>query len=332
MLLTDCEIHRLTGYKGKKLQSEWLTRNAIPFYVRADGKPMVLSSHLDSCSKPQTIATTLTMGDLFDKYMLEIAPLKSKCSFKNNVKEIATLRKAFGAAEPKAIRAVDIYKFIDARGEKTPVAANREKALLSHVFSKAIRWGIVTTNPCKEVCCLPEQKRNRYVTDDEFQAVRAFASPLLCNFMDFAYLTGLRKSDALKVRLVDIQPNGIHINVNKTGNQLIIECNPELRRCIARIKAISAPLNSPWLFCNRKGQAYTADGFSTLWQRMVKKALGLGIIEESFRIHDLRRKTASDAPNIEHARRLLSHSTQSTTAGYISGPQSVQPLNSSFCM
>jgi integrase len=51
----------------------------------------------------------------------------------------------------------------------TPYRANRVLALLSKMFSLAVRWGMRLDNPCKGVERYPEQKRTRYLSADEFK-------------------------------------------------------------------------------------------------------------------------------------------------------------------
>lgn len=41
MFLTDEEVYQLTGSRRRKGQAEVLRRNGIPFFIRADGWPVV---------------------------------------------------------------------------------------------------------------------------------------------------------------------------------------------------------------------------------------------------------------------------------------------------
>ena len=156
-----------------------------------------------------------SMADIMERYMDEVAPKKSKRSYEENKKEIQLLQKAFGNMDPKAVKPKHVYAYLDKRGQKAPSSANREKALLSHVFTLAIRWGIVDINPCKEVQKIKVPKRNRYITDEEFLAVKAVSNETVCNLMDLAYLTGQRIGDLLVIKLADLHDDGIYIEQNK---------------------------------------------------------------------------------------------------------------------
>lgn len=271
----------------------------------------------------------LTMAQLFDRYMVEIAPKKSKESFRTNRSEITHLYKVFGHMAPNSITPVHVYKYLDVRGKDAPVRANREKSLLSHIFSTAIRWGIVIDNPCRNVKRLTEKKRDRYVTDAEFQAIYDIASESMQNIMQFAFLTGLRQLDILKIKLSDLRKDGIFIKISKTKNKIIIEWSPALTTVIDKAKLYGEQFSSEYLFVTKRGKPYTSSGFQTIWQKLMSKGLTNNIIEEKFRFHDIRRKSATEveqADGRETARKLLGHQDQKTTGTYISGAQKVKPV------
>ena len=131
---------------------------------------------------------TDTMASLFDRYQREVVPKKAHKTQQDNVRGLGLLRHAFGRMTPKEIEPQHIYAYMDAR--EAPVAANREKALLSHVFSYAVRWGRASDNPCRLVKRNPESARSRYVQDWEFTAVYDLASPPVQVVMDIALMTG----------------------------------------------------------------------------------------------------------------------------------------------
>lgn len=67
---------------------------------------------------------------------------------------------------------------LDTRGQTAKARANREKALLPHVFNKARERGYThAPNPCQRVRRFTERGRDRYATDAEFAAVHAKADP-----------------------------------------------------------------------------------------------------------------------------------------------------------
>ncbi|MCZ6657400.1 MAG: tyrosine-type recombinase/integrase, partial [Gammaproteobacteria bacterium] len=267
-----------------------------------------------------------TMADVFDRYMREIAPTKSKRSYENNVKEVRYLRAAFGEMQPQMISPQAIYFYMDHRALSSKIGANREKALLSHVINYAIRWGLCSTNPCREVKRFTEKPRDRYVEEWEFQAFKAHASDLIAAFMQFALLTALRVGDILAMRLDQIHDDAVHVTESKTGRRKEIERTPALDDAIERVRQVKRPIRSLYLFSNRRGQPYTYGGFKSNWDRAMASAVEKGILNERFNIHDLRRKAGSET-HLEHAQRLLGHSNaQTTVKHYRVKPERVKPL------
>lgn len=270
-----------------------------------------------------------TMNQLFDRYMQEIAPLKSEASYRQNLQQIRYLRSVFGDMKPEDVTPVDVYAYIDARKEFAKVAPNREKALLSHIFSKAIRWGLLKLNPCRDVKRIPEKKRNRYITDEEFNAVRSIAPEVIQHAMNLGLVTALRRGDLLKLKFEQMKEKGIEMTIRKTQIKACILWSERLRTCIDAVKQFAMKRGGEYLLCTRQGKPYTNDGFSTIWKRAVTKAMQEGLISEPFRFHDIRRKAATDAERArgrEFARQLLGHQEQSTTAIYISGVELITPL------
>lgn len=72
------------------------------------------------------------------------------------------------------VRPTHIAKYLDIRGIKAPIRANREISLLSHIFSYAMRWGQVDKNSYLGVAKHTEKGRNRYITDQEFECVKKY--------------------------------------------------------------------------------------------------------------------------------------------------------------
>jgi len=118
-------------------------------------------ARLEHKAKPEVMAT---MGELFDRYERDIIPVKSPRTQKDNKYELERLRKAFADAPIEAISPPVIAQYRDARTAKT--RANREIALLSHVFTMAMEWGFAERNPCLAVRRNKEKVRDFYAADE----------------------------------------------------------------------------------------------------------------------------------------------------------------------
>ena len=268
----------------------------------------------------------VAMSDVIDRYIEEVAPTKATRTYNDNVKEARYLRAGFGKLRPTEIRPKTIYAYMDARGRSSETRANRELALLSHMFTKAIRWGVVESNPCKGVERFKEKPRTRYIEDWEYLAFKEHAGEQIAAYMDFKLITGLRVADILSMRLAQIQDDGIHVTISKTGKRIVIKWSDALRVAVERVRKIPRPVRGLHLFCTRHGMPYTVSGFSSIWQRKMKAAVANGVFKERFTDHDIRRKTASDLDDPEHAKRLLGHSNVAVTLKYYRvKPEIVEP-------
>jgi integrase len=216
---------------------------------------------------------------------------------------------------------------MDERAKQSKVQANRELALLSSIFTKAIRWGDVAQTPCRRIERFKENPRKRYISDAEFRAFHDLAPELIGAFMEFQYLTALRQGDILSMRLDQLKADGILVRVSKSGKQMMFQWTDPLAQAVKRIKALPRSIRGLHLFCTRRGQPYSGSGFRSIWQRTMKQALERGVLKERFTTHDIRAKAGTDAGNVGRASELLGHSdTRVTAKFYRRLPEKVQPL------
>ena len=261
------------------------------------------------------------MAAIIERHMREVTPTKAPRTQQNNAREIIPLKRVFGHMEPGEITSQDIYAYMDMRPR---IAANREVALLSRIFRYAIRWGLATDNPCRQVTRNPERPRRRHIEDHEFAAVYETATPVIRCAMDIARLTGLRLGDILRLNEREhIRDEGVYIETGKTGKRLLIEWTDNLRDAIARARSLRGSVRSIYLIANQEGQSYTVSGFESLWQRIMAKAISSGKLAERFHFHDLR---AFAAHRAENPSELLGHDDPRTTSRiYRRGPRRVKP-------
>lgn len=171
----------------------------------------------------------VTFGDAAKRYMAEVVPTKATATQRGNALEMERLLAYFDnppaaldSIEPKHVRA-----YLDARSE-APVRANREKALLSHVFNKAREWGLTkASNPCAGIQTYREKgRKDVYIEDEVYQAVYEEGDKILQGAMDLAYLTAQRSGDLLHISELDIKVDHetrqeeLSISQNKTGTKL----------------------------------------------------------------------------------------------------------------
>ncbi|AKU12509.1 MAG: hypothetical protein AzoDbin1_03430 [Azoarcus sp.] len=263
-----------------------------------------------------TNAPKETMSGVIGRYLREVVPQKAASTQAGNKLEASTLTKVFGQMKPADITPADVWDFMQVRGQKSKVRANRERSLLQDVMRHAIMWGHCRDNPVREVKPFKEMPRTRYVTDVEFDAVKKVAPPLVAAMMDLARLTGQRRGDLLALRRDAITAEGLLITQGKTARsrpvQICIGWTPALRAAVDALKDLERPIASTRLVTSRDGSPMTVEGWKTAWQRTMDKATAPGpngeppILAERFHFHDLRAKTVTELKEAGRDARTLS--------------------------
>ncbi len=246
------------------------------------------------------------------RYTREVLPTKAPATRHDNEKELANLLKVFAQMPIEAIEPTHVREYLDIRGQTAKVRANREKALLSHVFNKAREWGYTNApNPCQGVKGHRETGRSRYVTDEEFARVKDKAHFTVIDAMDLALLTGQRPADVLKIKRSDIRDGALWIVQNKTGMRLGVEITGELADVIARISERPTKGTSDFLIRNENGQPLTRDALRSRFDKAREEA---GV---SFQFRDIRAKAATDTGDLAHSQKLLAHKNRQMTERYV---------------
>lgn len=183
---------------------------------------------------------------------------------------------------------------------------------------------MISRNPAKEVDNLTIKRRGRYITDEEFLAIREKASPVLRAAMDISYVTGARIGDVLHIRLSHISNDGLLIRQGKTNKLQLFKRNEALDSVIAAAKSIPRPIRGLFLLCTMRGQQYKYAQLNEWWVSARKQA---GIPDVHF--HDIRGKSATDAKRagIDY-QALLGHTTKAMSDSYIKleDAQIVEPM------
>lgn len=288
-----------------------------------------LSSAMQAWARIVEAPTTCyTMNDVFDKYEIEVIPTKtSEATRADDRRKLPKLRLFFGHMRPEAINATGGYAFLEERGRRAPVRANREFALLSHVMTKAVRWGIVPANPLYRLEKNPETPRDREVKPHEVLAWYRYAGPMLGAYTCLKLLVGLRKGDMLRLRIDGWSDDGLLSPAKKNDKRFLFERTPALARAVQRVLGRGG---KTYLFETRNGEAYIdkegdTSGFDSIWQRRMVQFAAAGY--ERFTEHDLRSKAGDDAEAAGQAgHRLLGNSEAQFRRAYQRRTQRVQPV------
>ena len=255
---------------------------------------------------------------VMDKYLTEVVPSKKPRTQADYTVAIERLRPVFGNMWPEDIEPHHIYSYLDSRSAK--VQGNREVAVLSNILTHAIRKGLLSANPCKQVKRNPESPRIREVTDAEVNALKPHCPEWLQVYLDLKCLIGLRQGDMLKLSRFSIRDDGLFCETGKRGKRLLFNWTPALREVVDRALCLSRKPSEARLFPRSGGT------FRGAWQYAMGKAVEGGLI--SFAENDIRAKVASEAIDMgRDAATMLGHSTDAVTRRhYARGTRKVSPL------
>lgn len=227
------------------------------------------------------------------------------------------LKPVFGLCHPDEIEPGDIYDYLDKReSQGAGVQGNREIALLSHMYTKAVQKRMARFNPCLRVERNEEHERTLDVTSDMLKTWMSFAPAKLALAAELMYMTGLRSPDILTIELNDLKADAFPIRSKKTGKKGWTPWDEELRDIVADIKKLAINkkgkrLATQYLFCTGRGRQYSKSGFDSNWQKAMCKYAKAGFVR--FAPNDCRASHASDleeqggdaTKNLQHSARRI---------------------------
>lgn len=166
-------------------------------------------------------AAVLTFRHVADAYRREVIPTKGERTQSDNMKELANLLAYFDdpPAPLDAITPQFVKKYLRWR-KAAPVRAQREKALLSHLWNWAAGEGYIEKpNPCAMIKAKGSKGRDAYIEDEDYAVIWAKAGPCLRDAMDLAYLTGQRPADVLRMDETHIRDEVLKVRQGKNGTK-----------------------------------------------------------------------------------------------------------------
>jgi site-specific recombinase XerD len=165
---------------------------------------------------------------------------------------IARLVTAFGTCKLDEVTTADIERFLDElrRGDRavSPASRNRYRDQLSGMFKRAVRLGLVATNPVKGIPKLREPGgRVVYLDHDEEEAVRAALPVELRPLFAVSINTGLRWSEqaALEWRDVDPLSGFLTVRLSKNGSTRRVPINSVARAALIDVAGQRERPNDP---------------------------------------------------------------------------------------
>lgn len=223
--------------------------------------------------------------------------------------------------------------------KKSPYEANRHVALLSKMFSLAVKWGWIEKNPATGIRKYVEDPRERYMDHDEMVRLTAalsayeqevakkwpqeksyhvFEARCAVNAIRLIALTGARKSEVLSAtwdqfdigKGVWTKPSS-HTKTKKAHRVIL---SPPAMELVNGIQS-EVQDNDIYLFPSRRSSSGHLKDVKRVWGKLLEFSE-----IKNLRIHDLRHSfasiLASSGSSLIIIGRLLGHTQPSTTARY----------------
>ena len=261
-----------------------------------------------------------TMADLCARFEAEHLPRLRPSTQTSYRQQIASeVRPALGSLKVVEVSFSDIDRLHRTISARAPYRANQVLALLSKLFSVAVRWGYRTDNPVSGVERNTEHKRHRYLTGPELShlatALAKFPDVTVANAVRLALLTGARRGELLAARWTDFDlVAGTWTKPGSTTKQKTLH-RVALSDVAARLLVeMRRHANSHgWVFPARDSGHLT--DIREAWDAL-RDAAGIPDV----RLHDLRHTfasiSASAGASLPLIGAMLGHASPSTTHRY----------------
>ena len=301
-------------------------------------KPRIDSEGFDPLEAKQRARGEPTLRDLATEYLERHYSANGNAHTKLRDKQTidGVILPRLGTLRLAAVNNRDIEK-LHRELQATPYRANRILALLSSMFSEAIRWKWVKENPAKGIERYQEHKRERWLQDDELKRLNAaldkYPDQSAANAIRLIALTGSRKGEVLKAtwpefdleRAVWVKPSH-HTKQKKTefvplssaALDLLLGMQPKVAAGPLFPgkdgKAARVSLRKPWV------QVLKAAGLAEAITKKGKRRHAVTKYKPLVRIHDLRHTFASHlvsrGASLQVVGKLIGHTQIATTQRY----------------
>lgn len=269
------------------------------------------------------VAAVLTVRYVADQYRARVMPGKAPRTQADNAKELKQLLAFFDdpPVSIDSIKPLHVHQYMRWR-HKSPTRANREKALLSHMWNFARSQGYTDLpNPCTGIDGYSESGRDVYIDDAMFAQVYALAAQPLRDAMDLLYLTGQRPADVLRMAETAIREDALEVRQSKTKAKLRIAITGELLAVVERIRARkrACAIYSTRLIVDEQGRQMS---LRMIQDRFKSAREAAGIAPNAFQLRDLRAKAGTDktdSGDIRQAQQQLGHGSVVMTEHYVRG-------------
>jgi integrase len=306
------------GYKRKdgtwafRLQCRMNDRNQINrLRKEATKRALVLSAGEGE------ILTVLQLSVDWFKWQRSLPPKsankRAQTTIDENEREAKTVLSVFGDMLITDIRPHHAYTYLEKceqlnRGQK----GNKEILLLQAFLKRAVRKGILDSNPIREVEKIPSSPSERYVQDDELELVlkvgaRKGGQSLRASLaLAMGYLCLRRPGEVLEATWSMVRPEGMawtesKVSGSQTKRVVVISWTEKMKDILNQVMALDGYDVYPsdgLIFRTKAGTRYTKGGWKKTLGRLMKaceeEAKEQGVSFQKFNLQDVRPKGVTD--------------------------------------
>lgn len=186
-----------------------------------------------------------------DIYLENYAKI-NKRSWITDVSYLKSLSRSLGSLFLDEIGPLQVEKYKARRLKDgvTKSTTNRCLAVLRKMLTLAVEWGYLEKDAVPKIKFFPEKdnRKERFLTNEEEQRLLASASPTLRSIVIIAVNTGMRLGEILGLRWnqIDFTARRIRVERTKSGKIRFIEINTPLLQELTRLRSLDG--RSPYVF------------------------------------------------------------------------------------
>lgn len=324
------------------------TQKFTPEQAREKAKALMAQviGGIDPASDERQRKDKHTFAEIWERYIEEHVKIKNKPRTLASVQYRGerVIVPYFKNIFVEDITAKDIHQFMLSRKDIGPTDANRSRASLSKIFSLCERpWEIrpLNSNPCRGVFKFKEQRRERYLSDDELKRLMKVLDTMISEnmancedktrerslhrvraacYFKLMIFTGARGAEWREAKIAEVDLERMILRPESTKNdEPAISLPPEAIQIVEFLLSLPRPEDNPYLFPGKYGlpDRYRENMGtpSLIWKEVLKQAK-----IKDIKPHDLRHSWAAFALasglSLADVGQQLNHKTYQTTKRY----------------
>lgn len=270
---------------------------------------------------PEGRAQERTVGEMIDKYLVEVLPHKKRNTQLSQGPQLAFWKGLLGTMTLAEVRTPQVAEAKALLLPRSNSTVNSYLSALSHVYTMACKeWEWCETNPVKNVWRLPEgNPRTRFLSAVERGRLlfytRVSSCIMLHTIVVVTLSTGPRKSEVRCLKFSDYNPqlHEVYLDETKGGERRRVPLFGLARELMATAYEGRKP-GQIYFFPSPHDRRRPID-FRYSWEKALERAQ-----IENFCFHDLRHSTASylawQGATLQDIQEILGHKNIGTTRKY----------------